>query len=76
VQGMPKSREKSVRETHNMTKIRKEKCSAARMANKAKGSRSDMVHTHPDGILPNHRSTEPHASRLMNRSVRTYHTGS
>jgi hypothetical protein len=45
VQGMPKSREKSVRETHNMTKIRKEKCSAARMANKAKGSRSDVVHS-------------------------------
>jgi hypothetical protein len=64
-----------VRETHNITKIRK-KCSAVRMAKKAKGSRLNVVHTRPDGILPNHRLTEPQASRLKNRSVRTFHTGS
>jgi hypothetical protein len=37
---MPKSREKSTRKTHNMTKIReKKKCRAERIAEKAKGLR-------------------------------------
>jgi hypothetical protein len=63
-----------MRETHNMTKIR-EKCSVVRMAKKAKGSRPNVVHTRPDGILSNHRSTEPQASRLKNRYVWMFHTG-
>jgi hypothetical protein len=63
VQRMPKSREKSARETYNMTK---KKCSVVRMAKKAKGLRPNVVHTPPDGILSNHRSTKPHASGLKN----------
>jgi hypothetical protein len=51
VQRMPKSWEKSARETHNMIEIRK-KCSAVRKSKKAKGSRSDRVHTRSDGPLP------------------------
>jgi hypothetical protein len=75
MQGMPKPREKSVRQTHNMTKFEK-KCSAVRMEKKAKGSRSDVVHTCLDSILQNHKSTEPHAFGLNNRYVRTFHTRS
>jgi hypothetical protein len=70
VQRMPKSREKSTRKTHNMTKIReKKKCRAERIAEKAKGLR-------PNNTLSDHRSTEPCTFGLKNRSAWTIHTGS
>jgi hypothetical protein len=75
MQGMPKSREKSSRETHNMAKVRK-KCSVVRMAKKAKGLCPNVLLMRQDGILSNHRSTEPCASGLKNRSVQTVHTRS
>jgi hypothetical protein len=75
VQRKPKSRDQSKRKhtQHNMIEQAK---SSVCLAKKAKSSRPDVVHTHPDGMLSNKRSIEPSASRRMNMSVQTLHTRS
>jgi len=72
---MPKSQYQSERKytQHNMIEQAK---SSVCLAEKAKGSRPDVVHIRPDGMLSNKRSTEPSTSGRKNMSVRTFHTRS
>jgi hypothetical protein len=51
-------------------------CVCVCLAEKAKSSRPDMVHTCLDGMLSDRRSTEPSTSRRKNLSVRMLHTRS
>jgi hypothetical protein len=62
VQRMPKSREQSERKhiQHNMIEQAKSSvCVCVCLAEKAKRSSLDMIHTCPDGMLSDKRSTEP-----------------
>jgi hypothetical protein len=79
IQRMPKYRDQSERKhtQHNMIKQAKSSvCVCVCLAEKAKRSRPNVVHTRPDGMLSDKRSTEPSKSRLKNMSVRTLHTRS
>jgi hypothetical protein len=75
VQRMPKSRDQSERKhtQHNMIEQAK---SSVCLAKKTKSSHLDVVHTLPDGMLSNKRSTEPSTSGRKNMSVQTLHTRS
>jgi hypothetical protein len=61
VQRMSKFRDQSERKhtQHNMIEQAK---SSVCLAEKAKSSRPDVVHTRPDGMLSDKRSTEPSTS--------------
>jgi hypothetical protein len=81
VQRMPKSRDQSERKhtQHNMIEQAKSNvcvCVCVCLTEKAKTSHLDAVHTHPDGMLSDKRSTELSASRRKNMSVQTLHTRS
>jgi hypothetical protein len=75
VQRRPESRDQSERKhtQHNM--IEQEKSSVCVcLAEKAKGSRPDMVQTRPNGMLSNKRSTESSTFGRKNMYVRMLHT--
>jgi predicted house-cleaning NTP pyrophosphatase (Maf/HAM1 superfamily) len=59
VQIMPKSRDQSERKhtQHNMIEQTKSVCVCVCLAEKAKSSRPDVVHTRLDGMLSDKRST-------------------
>jgi hypothetical protein len=75
VQRMPKSQDQSKRKhtQHNMIEQTK---SSVCLADKAKSSRLDVVHTHLDNMLSDKRSIEPSTSGLKNMSIWTLHTRS
>jgi hypothetical protein len=77
VQRMLKSRDQSERKhtQHNMIEQAKSSVCVC-LAKKAKSSRLDAVHTRPDGMLSDKRSTKPSTSGRKNMSVRTLHTKS
>jgi hypothetical protein len=65
VQRMPKSRDQSERKRtqHNMIEHAKSSvCVCVCLTEKEKSSRPNVVHTPPDGMLSDKRSTEPSAS--------------
>jgi len=62
VQRMPKSRDQSERKYTQHDMIEQEKSSSICLAEKAKRSRPDLVHTRPNGMLSDKRSIEPSAS--------------
>jgi hypothetical protein len=76
VQRMPKSRDQFERKHTQHDMIDQAKSSSMCFVEKAKSSRPDVVHTHPDGMLLDKRSTESSASRHKNMSVLTLHTRS
>jgi hypothetical protein len=73
VQRMPKSWDQSERKhtQHNMMEQAK---SSVCLAEKAKSSCLDVVHTGPDDMKSDKRSTEPSVSGRKNMSIRTLHT--
>jgi hypothetical protein len=59
---------------HNMIEQAKSSvCVCVCLAEKAKSSSPEVVHTHPDGMLSDKRSTELSTSIRKNMSVRTLH---
>jgi hypothetical protein len=77
VQRMPKSRDQSERKhtQHNMIEQAKSSVCVC-LEEKGKSSRPDVVHTCPDGMLSNKRSTELSTSGRKNMFVRMLHTRS
>jgi hypothetical protein len=75
VQRISISRENSERKRiqHNMIEQAK---SSVCLAKKAKSSLPDVVHTCPDCMLSDKRSTEPRVFERKNMFVRTLHTRS
>jgi hypothetical protein len=75
VQRMSKSRDQSERKhkQHNMIEHAK---SSECLAEKAKSSCLDVVHTRPDGMLLDKRLIEPSTTGRKNMFVRTLHTRS
>jgi hypothetical protein len=76
VQRMPKSRDQSERKTYTTQHDRIDKKYCVCLTEKEKSSRPDVVHTRPEGMLSDKRSTEPRTSGRKNMSVRTLHTRS
>jgi hypothetical protein len=74
VQRMPKSQDQSERKHTQHDMIEQAKSCSMYLVEKAKSSHLDVVHTRPDRMLSDKRSTKPSASRLKNMSVRTLHT--
>jgi hypothetical protein len=76
VQRMPKFWDQSERKhtQHNM--IERAKCSVCVFDRESRKLTSGVVHTRPDVMLSNKRSTESSASGRKNMSVRTLHTRS
>jgi hypothetical protein len=77
VKRMTKSRDQSERKhtQHNMIEQAKSSVSVC-LAEKAKSSRPDVVHTRPNGMLSDKRSTEPSTTGCKNMFVWTLHTRS
>jgi hypothetical protein len=74
---MPKSQDQSERKhtQHNIIEHAKSSVCVC-LAEKAKTSRLDVVHTRPDGMLSDKRLTEPSVSGSKNMFVRKLHTRS
>jgi hypothetical protein len=74
VQRKPKSRDQSERKHTQHDMIEQANSSSMCLAEKEKSSRLDVVHTRPDSMLLDKRSTEPSASEHKNISARMLHT--